>query len=151
MNWNYQDSAEQKMKFSIKEFFSKCGQIRRSLGIWPHLLKISLMENFIFCSTGWTTLLSSDEQHYLGCTIVLRTDCHVMPYFTNYKGLLTLAFWRTMMFTSIKHNFLLENIFFLSLTFSAFLQSLPLCVAAFFAINMHCFSEFRFVWTYLSD
>ena len=85
-------------------------------------------------------------QHYLGCTIVLRTDCYVMRYFTIHKGLLTLAFWRTMMFTSIKHNFLLENIFFLSLTFSAFLQSLPLCVAAFFAINMHCFSEFGFVW-----
>ena len=32
----------QKMKFSIKDFFSKCDQIRRKL-------KKSLMENFIFC------------------------------------------------------------------------------------------------------
>ena len=32
------------MKFSIKDFFSKCDQIRRKL----HLLKKSLMENFIF-------------------------------------------------------------------------------------------------------
>ena len=38
----------QKMKFSIKHFFSKCNQIRKKLWIWSHLLKKSLMENFIF-------------------------------------------------------------------------------------------------------
>ena len=38
----------QKMKFPIKGFFSKCGQIRRKMQIWSHLLKKSLMENFIF-------------------------------------------------------------------------------------------------------
>ena len=32
----------QKMKFSIKDFFSKCY-------IWSHLLKMFLMEIFIFC------------------------------------------------------------------------------------------------------
>ena len=37
------------MKFSIKDFFSKCDQIRWYLQIWSHLLKKSLMENFIFC------------------------------------------------------------------------------------------------------
>ena len=36
----------QKMKFSIKDFFRKCDQIRRKLRIWSHLLKKSLMENF---------------------------------------------------------------------------------------------------------
>ena len=30
------------MKFSIKDFFSKCDQIRRKLRIWSHLLKKSL-------------------------------------------------------------------------------------------------------------
>ena len=34
----------QKMKFSIKDFFSKCDQICRKL------LKKPLMENFIFCA-----------------------------------------------------------------------------------------------------
>ena len=34
--------TEQKMKFSIKDFFSKCNQIRRKLWIWLHLLKKSL-------------------------------------------------------------------------------------------------------------
>ena len=40
----------QKMKFSIKDFFSKCDQIRSFLRIWSHLLKKSLMENFFFCA-----------------------------------------------------------------------------------------------------
>ena len=38
------------MKFSIKDFFSKCDQIRSVLRIWSHLLKKSIMENFIFCA-----------------------------------------------------------------------------------------------------
>ena len=40
----------QKMKFSIRGIFSKCDQIRWKLRIWSHLLKKSLMENFIFCA-----------------------------------------------------------------------------------------------------
>ena len=36
------------MKFSIKDYFSKCDQISRKLLIWSHLLKKSLMKNFIF-------------------------------------------------------------------------------------------------------
>ena len=36
------------MKLSIKDFLSKCDQIRSFLRIWLHLLKKSLMENFIF-------------------------------------------------------------------------------------------------------
>ena len=43
----------QKMKFSIKDFFSKCDQIRRKLWIWSHLPKKSLMENFIFCAVTY--------------------------------------------------------------------------------------------------
>ena len=40
----------QKMKFFIKDFFSKCDQIRSILRIWSNLLKKSLLENFIFCA-----------------------------------------------------------------------------------------------------
>ena len=43
-------STVQKIKFFIKDFFSKCDQICRKLWIWSHLLKKSLMENFIFCA-----------------------------------------------------------------------------------------------------
>ena len=38
------------MKFSIKDFYSKCDQIHSFLRIWSHLRKKSLMENFIFCA-----------------------------------------------------------------------------------------------------
>ena len=36
------------MELSVRYFFRKCNQIRKKLQIWPHLLKKSLMENFIF-------------------------------------------------------------------------------------------------------
>ena len=42
----------QKMKSSIKDFFGKCDQIHRKLLIWSHLLKKSLMQNFIFCAVN---------------------------------------------------------------------------------------------------
>ena len=38
------------MKISIKDFFSKCDQIRSFLRIWSHLLKKSVMENLVFCA-----------------------------------------------------------------------------------------------------
>ena len=38
----------QKTKFFIKDIFSKCDRICRELQVLKHLLKISLMENFIF-------------------------------------------------------------------------------------------------------
>ena len=48
LTWYWSYHTAQKMKFSIKDFF-KCEQIRIFLRIWSHLLKKSLMENFIFC------------------------------------------------------------------------------------------------------
>ena len=36
------------MEFSIKDFCSKCEQIRSFLRIWSYLLKKSLVENLIF-------------------------------------------------------------------------------------------------------
>ena len=48
-------STAHKMKFSIKDLFCKCDQIRRKLRIWSHLLKKSLIENFTFCAVPhWT-------------------------------------------------------------------------------------------------
>ena len=38
----------QKIKFSIKDYFSKCDQIRSFWRIWSYLLKKFLMENFFF-------------------------------------------------------------------------------------------------------
>ena len=47
-----------KMKFSIKDFCSKCDQIRRKLQIWSDLLKKSFMQNFIFCARDKNMLYS---------------------------------------------------------------------------------------------
>ena len=63
------------MTFSIKDFFSKYDQIRRKLRIWSHLLKKSLMENFIFvqCSIRILILLRlkhgeiSNKRRILSC------------------------------------------------------------------------------------
>ena len=38
------------MKFTIKDFFSKCDQIPSFKRIWSYLLKKSVMENFIYCT-----------------------------------------------------------------------------------------------------
>ena len=46
----------QKVKFLIKDFFSKCDEIRRKLRIWSYILKKSLIENFIFCAVHLTSL-----------------------------------------------------------------------------------------------
>ena len=40
----------QKMKFSISDFFSKLDQIPMKPRILSHLLKKSVLENFIFCA-----------------------------------------------------------------------------------------------------
>ena len=46
-------NTAQKINIFIKDFFSKCNQIRiqirSKLRMWSYLLKKSLMENFIFC------------------------------------------------------------------------------------------------------
>ena len=45
------DSTAQKMKFSIKDFGAN--QIRMKLRIWSHLMKKSLIENFIIFAVKW--------------------------------------------------------------------------------------------------
>ena len=50
----HSSGTEQKIKFFIKDFFSKFDQIRMKLRIWSHLLKKSFIKNFIFCAV-WNT------------------------------------------------------------------------------------------------
>ena len=47
------------MKFSIKDFFSKCDQIFKKLRIWSHLLKKSLIGNFIPCAVIFGIIIES--------------------------------------------------------------------------------------------
>ena len=51
----HRTATEEKMKFSIEDFFSKCDQIHRLLQIQSHLLKKALKENFIFSAVCYST------------------------------------------------------------------------------------------------
>ena len=62
----------QKMKFSVKDFFSTFNQIRRKLRIWLHLLKKSLTDNFIFMQCLLEALISSN----LYCANYCYSDNH---------------------------------------------------------------------------
>ena len=41
----------------MKDFFSKCDQIRSFQRVWSHLLKKSIIENFSFCAVLGDVLL----------------------------------------------------------------------------------------------
>ena len=56
--FNCQQTLRKKMKFFTNTIISKCDKIHSFLRIWSHLLKKSLMENFIFCAVKSLTLLS---------------------------------------------------------------------------------------------
>ena len=56
-----------KMKFSFKDIFSKCEQIRRKLQIWSHLLNKYLMENFIFCIVWNVSSLHENDLSVVIC------------------------------------------------------------------------------------
>ena len=55
----------QNMKFCIKDFFSKCDQIRRILRIWSHFLKKFLTENFCAVSLSYFTEWWTNNQNQL--------------------------------------------------------------------------------------
>ena len=60
----------QKMKFSIKNFFTKCDQIRSFLRIWSNLLKKSLMENLKSESHNNFRYLHSNVRNYNWINVV---------------------------------------------------------------------------------
>ena len=70
--------SAQKMKFSIKNFFSKCDQIRRKLQIWSHLLKKSLMENFIFCALSKINHYLTPDQNILLLSSVVKSQFNAL-------------------------------------------------------------------------
>ena len=69
------------MKFSIKDFVSKSNQIRSFLWIWSHLLKKSLMENFIFCGVDERL---NDLRDYL--YIYLNIHIYLLTYISYIAG-----------------------------------------------------------------
>ena len=49
-NYSHTTCTAQKIKFSIRDFFSKYDQIRSFQQIWSHLLEKPLIKNFILCA-----------------------------------------------------------------------------------------------------
>ena len=66
------------MKFSIKDFFSKCDQIRNFLRIWSHLLKKSIISNFIFCAVDTTMSKLLECRVDSSTLLILRTHWRVI-------------------------------------------------------------------------
>ena len=60
----------------LKDFLSRCDQIRRKLGIWSFLLKKYLMENFTFCRV--------EQIHVFLCKCLWILDI-VPHFFVNIK------------------------------------------------------------------
>ena len=94
-------NTAQKMKCSIKGFFSKCDQTRK-VRIWSHLLKKSLMENFIFCAVKttcqdcifwfrcWLCTLSHYTKEEIRC---IRNDNFLRILFKKSGWAMTLYQW----------------------------------------------------------
>ena len=74
------------MKFSIKDLFSYCDQIRRKLRIWSHLLKNSLMENFNFCAAEPKSVFLTIDIADLYC--LWRKPDETLSFLFTFK-----AFW----------------------------------------------------------
>ena len=57
-----------------KDFFIKCDQIRSFLRIWSHLLKKSLMENFILCAVSLKINTKNTRTTFM-CIILVPFRC----------------------------------------------------------------------------
>ena len=80
----------QKVKFFIKDIFSKCDQIHSFLWIWSHLLKKSLMENFIFWVVNFLILQCSfSSRHCKKHGIIWNSFWLLQACYINMK----LCFW----------------------------------------------------------
>ena len=90
-DWQNVAVTAQKMKLSIKDFFSKYDQILRKLWIWSHLLKKSLMENFIFvqCLFSYTVFEKAQMKALWKMIFTKRCSCfkNLQQFMRNYHGL----------------------------------------------------------------
>ena len=68
LEYRRKEVTKMKMKFSIKDFSSKCGKIRSFLRIWSKLLTQSLMEDFNFCAV-WSQVGKAEREVFC-CEVV---------------------------------------------------------------------------------
>ena len=80
-------TASQKMKFSVKDFFSKCDQICSFLRVWSDLLKKSLEENIFFYAVNPQT--ASKTHWSVLKTFVNGTKVPVIPPLLENNKLVT--------------------------------------------------------------
>ena len=68
LEYHRNEVTKMKMKFSIKEFSSKCGEICSFLRTWSKLLTKSLMEDFNFCAV-WSRVRMGEREVFC-CEVV---------------------------------------------------------------------------------
>ena len=69
-----------------KDFFIKCDQIRSFLRIWSHLLKKSLMENFILCAVSLKIKTKNTRTTFI-CIILVPFRCIIRIQPNIYDGI----------------------------------------------------------------
>ena len=69
------------MKVFIKDFFSKCDEIRRKLRIWSQLLKKSSIKNFIFFFCSQNELKIIFSMHLLAGNALSKIEWNTLPFF----------------------------------------------------------------------
>ena len=84
------------MKFSIKDFFSECDQIRRKLRMGSHKLKKSLMENFL-CSVN-TSVITGNVKFRLHNALAdykeaIVINCHLQKSYIEIEKLMKIP-WK---------------------------------------------------------
>ena len=79
------------MKLFFKDLSTKCNQIWKLLRIWSHLLKESLMKNFIFCE------VLTGEKRWTSTTGILKNWCID-------NGLILLSFQETNFLIQLNWN-----------------------------------------------
>ena len=102
-----------KMNFSIKNFFSKCDQIRNFLRIWSHLLKKSLMENFCsVCIFAILELLKHFWKHLFCDDVMLNTKQEIVIIYAYLAQKVFLRIWSHLLKKSLMENFSFCSVLF---------------------------------------
>ena len=99
-------TTAQKIKFSVKDFFSKCDPIRRKLRILPHLLLKFSMENFIFFQLIKHHKYSQNRIYEVRNSRVTKSSCETeLPKMTPHFESPTRKFYRNSSFELLTQTF----------------------------------------------
>ena len=112
-DFNLSIFTAQKLKFSVKDFFSKCDQIRSFLRIWSNLLKKSLIKNFIFCAVIHIPLILIHSLSFTHSRYICELNCKKNRYICTDWGVnfhtVFLGFMHTCTIKIISKSFVLRD------------------------------------------